>query len=208
MQRRLRMRPPEKVANDISMLRRIGFRRLLPVLNLVLYAASMCIGNASESGQTRMSAAHAHGGEADTIPTRVKIAVALNVPAVIAAFLLNAIAFHFQTNRVFLLAVLFIPLLWYPVGKWFDRRVGWVRRGKPKRTFIRDALLVVSGVLAILSVVVLIQVIKRGYPGPPDTFWIGFGVCAWFAFLLIVVAGMFHTRFLQKSEITITPMNP
>jgi hypothetical protein len=191
-----------------SMLRKIGFRRLLPVLSLALYVASICVGNAGRSGTTHISATRTHTAEVGTIPARVKMAVSLNVPAVLAASLLNAIVFHFQTSGVFLLAVPFVPVLWYPVGKWFDRRLGWVHRCKPKRTFIRDTLVVASGVLAILSVVVFAQVIKRGYPGPPDTFWIAFGVCAWFAFLLVVVAGIFHAHFLQKHEVATSMANP
>jgi hypothetical protein len=190
------------------MLRRIGFRRLLPLLNLALYVASICIGNAGDSGKTHISASRPPAAEAGTIPARVKIAVSLNVPAVLAASLLNVIVFHFQTSGVFLLAVPFVPLLWYPVGKWFDRRLGWVHRYKSKRTFIRDALVVASSVLAILSVVIFIQVIKRGHPGPPDPFWIAFGVCAWFAFLLVVVAGIFYAHFLQKPEIATSTANP
>jgi hypothetical protein len=124
----------------------------------------------------------------------------------LAALFLNAIVFRFPTNHTFLLAAPFVPMLWYPVGRWFDRRLGWAQRDKSKRTFIGDTLLVLCGLLAIFSVVIFLQTIKRAYT--PDSLWLVFGVCAWFAFLLVVLAGRFHARFFKASDTAATQATP
>ena len=166
----------------------IGFRRLLPVLNLLLYVAFACVGSAGE-----LSSVQTHSTHVDTVPVGTRFVVAANVPAVLVAFALNATAFHFQPNRLFLLGIPFVPLLWYPVGYWIDRRVGWIPRRKPIRTMLRDAFLASAALIATLSVVVFIQTIRRGYPGP-----MGYGVCAWFAFLLTVLARMLYSRLFDS----------
>jgi hypothetical protein len=163
------------------MLRRVGLRTLLPISSLALYLALMCIGNARESRQT-LATAKATAVIAD-FPTRVKIMFALNVPAIATAFFLNEVVFHLQANYIFWLALPLVPLLWFKVGLWIDRRLGWVRRREPKRTFIRGAVLVVACLVAILFVIALLQTIlgQRRSPGSTDMPWLNFGVCAWSA---------------------------
>jgi len=192
------------------MLRTIGFRRLLPALNMALFAAAFCIGSVGGSDTRHESATRDHVVETGTFPAYFKIAVSLNLPAVLTALVVNATVFHFRTSCVPWLVVPLIPLFWFPVGKWFDRRLDWVHRCKPKRTFVRDALAVASGILAILVFLVLLQVVrvvKQGYSGSPDGFWIVLGVCAWFAFVLVVLARMLYSRFLRKPDI-VTATSP
>lgn len=189
------------------MLRTIGLRRLLPVLNIALFVAALCIGSAGDPEIQHKSAARDHVTETDTFPAHFKIAVSLNLPPVLTALVINATIFHFRTSCVPWLALPLIPLFWFPVGKWFDRRLGWVPGRKPKRAFVRDALVITSGIFAILFLVVLLQVVrvvKQGYSGSPDALWIVLGVCAWFGFLLVVLAGMLHSRFLAKSDMATT----
>jgi hypothetical protein len=188
------------------MLRKIGLRRSLPILNLALYIASMCLGYAVQPHLTSQSAAQIHSAESGTVPNRIKFAVALNVPAVLAALFLNAMIFRFQSNHVLLLAAPFVPMLWYSVGRWFDQRLGWVQRGKSKSSFLGDTLLILCGLLAIFSVVTLLQTIKRAYT--PDSLWLVFGVCTWFAFLLVVLARIFHARFFRGSDVAGTQATP
>lgn len=155
---------------------------------------------------TSPSAAQFHFVEPRIISSRTKFAVALNVPAVLAALFLNTVVFRFRTNYLFLLAVPFVLILWYPVGRWFDRRLGWVQRRKRKRTLIGDTLLVLCGLFAIFSVVILLQTIKQAYI--PDSLWLVLGVCAWFAFLLVVLAGVFYARFFRSSDVAATQATP
>ena len=188
------------------MLRKISFRRLLPILNLALYISLMCLGHTVRLHLTAPSAAQLHLVEPGIMPSRIKLAVALNVPAVLAAFFLNTMVFHFQTNYLFLLALPFVLMLWYPVGRWFDQRLGWVQRRKPKATLIGDILLVLCGLFAVFAVVILLQTMKRAYI--LDSLWLVLGVCAWFAFVLVVLAGAFYARFFRSSDVAGTPATP
>jgi hypothetical protein len=88
------------------MLRKVGLGRLLPLLNLVLYAATLCFANA---GQSRLSSAQPHATNMGTILALVKISTALNVPAVLIGDLLAAIVFHFQLDCALVLAIPFVP---------------------------------------------------------------------------------------------------
>jgi hypothetical protein len=127
-----------------------------------------------------------------------------NAPALVAGVILNASAEHTQPMRVFLLAVPFVPLFWYPVGRWLDRRLRWIPPRQPKRSRTRDALLLFVAVIALISVAVLIQVIRAGIPGPHDRLGIGFGFCAWFAFGLFVILFALFDRFFQRRPVTST----
>jgi len=87
------------------------------------------------------------------------------------------------------------------VGLWIDRRLGWVRRRKPQKTFIRDKFLVVTCLTTTFFVIETIRtILERRSSVTADLSWLSFGVCAWSAFLLTVLAGMFSARFFQKAE--------
>ena len=167
----------------------IGFRRLLPIVNVSLYLMFLCFAGASAPGSFQ-----ARVNETDSISVGTRLVIAANVPVVVAAFALNAAVLHLQSSRLFLLASPFVLLLWYPVGLWLDRRFGLIPLRRPVRSFVRDGLLATQVLVAILAVVVFLQVIKRGYPGPPDPYWMGYGVCAWFAFLLAVLGTKLYAR--------------
>lgn len=172
------------------MIKAIGLRRLLPILNVLLYLAVICFTNPDTA-----ASAQARVNQLDRIPVGTRLIIAANVPAVLLAFALNATVLHLQPTRLFLLAAPFVLLLWYPVGFWFDRRLGWIASNRPIRTFLRDSFLASQVLIAVLAIVIFVQVIKRGSPGPPDRFWMSYGVCAWFAFLLAVLATKLYARF-------------
>lgn len=173
------------------MLRRIGFRMLLPLLNLILYLALICIGSA---GNIQAIAANAD------FSTRAKVAFSLNVPALAAAIVVNVVVFHFPASFISWLALPFIPLFWFGVGLWIDRRLGWSRRRIPKRSFIRDTFLIVTCLATALFAVELVKTILQQRRGSADMPWLDFGVCAWTGFLLTVLAGMFGARFFKKGH--------
>jgi hypothetical protein len=166
----------------------------------------MCLTHGVRPHLTSSSATQVHLVDSGIISSRVKFAVALNLPAVLAALFLNTMVFRFQTNYLILLAAPFVLILWYPVGRWLDRRLGWVQCRKRKRTLIGDTLLVFCGLLAIFSAVILLQTINQAYT--PDSLWFVLGVCSWFAFLLVVLAGVFYARFFRASDVAATQATP
>lgn len=182
------------------MLRRIGLRTLLPLLNLALYVSLVCIGNARNSPPTLANTQATV--VRSNILTRAEVALALNLPALATAFVLNVALFHLKATSIFWLTLPFVPLSWFGVGLWIDRRFGWLRRPKPKRTFVRDAFLVLTCLVTLLFVFEILKTILQQWrsSGSADRPWLDVGSCAWSAFLLTVLGGMFSARFFQKAE--------
>ena len=80
----------------------------------------------------------------------------------------------------------------------FLDRLGWSARRKQVRTRSRDVLLASAVVMTCLAGVVFFQVLKLLH-GPTDPFWIGYGLCLWFGFLLAVLTGMVYRRLAADS---------
>lgn len=169
------------------MIRSLGFRYLLPAANCLSYLALLCFGG------NRAIPASSVTPHVEAIPILPRFVIAANVPAVLAAFTTNAI-FHLRLKNPFLLSVPFILPLWYLVGCWIDRRIGWSPRKTPIRSRLRDFLLASAVIVAGLAVVVFLQVVKLVRPAPSDPFWFGYGISLWFGFLLVVLAGMVYRR--------------
>ena len=186
------------------MLRRIGLRWLLPLINLVVYVALIGVCEVWKSGLPNPTSPPQSRSVEPKVSPFVKGVLSANVLALAAGVILNASAQHTQPMRGFLLAVPFVPLFWYPVGRWLDRRLQWMLPRQPKRSLTCDALLIFVAVIALISAVVLIQVIRTGIPGPPDRLGLGFGFCAWFAFGLVVVLFALFDRFFQRRPVTST----
>jgi hypothetical protein len=162
------------------MIKTIGFRRLLPIANCLLYVVLTCFGSC------RITSAQFD-------PSTLILAV--NVPVVLAAFTLDAAVFHSQLKLAFLLSIPLVPLLWYLVGSWIDRRIGWIPSRKYVRTLSRDVLLASAVVTACLVVVVFVQTVTLVHP--PRMSWVVCAVCAWMAFLLAVLGRMVYRRLVN-----------
>jgi len=185
------------------MLRRVGLRRLLPCLNLVVYVSMIGVCDIWKSGPNPMPTSQIPSAETRDVSVFVKSVLSANVLALAVGVILNG-ASHTHPMRAFLLAVPFVPLFWYPVGAWLDRRLGWRSRSRPTRSLVRDILLIVVAVIALLPFVVLIQVIKAGVPSPPDRLGMGFGLCAWITFGLVVILFALFNRFYHRHPVTST----
>jgi hypothetical protein len=173
------------------MVKAIGFRRLLPIANCLLYVALLCFDNGHGITSSQPVS------DVDAVPIPLRLVVAANVPAVLVAFAIRAV-FHFQLRNPFLLAIPFIPLLWYPVGSWIDRRLGWSPSRKRVRNRLRDVLLILAVLIACFAMQVFVQRFKVLYPRPTDPFWAGYGIWLWFLFLVAVLARMVYGRFANS----------
>jgi hypothetical protein len=181
------------------MLRRIGFRRLLPVVNLAFYLLVVCF-----SPRSFNQGADGESTKPVRIPTRVKVVMSLNVPVMAPVSLLTEkIAPTFSVTWLSLLLGIFIPIWWYFVGRWFDRRLGWAVRLKPRRTPVRDVLLITSTVVAALPILLFFQTFFLSAAhrhAHASTTGIEVGLCGWYCFLLVVLADMLRTRYFHKDR--------
>lgn len=142
------------------MLRRLGFRRILPIAHIVLFIALVSIG-AIQAGHSfgphvRQTAyqqgelPEGHPQAAFVMPLAWTIAIAINVPAAMLGALCAEI-FHLGSNLGALLCSMpFVLLLWYLVGHWLDHQLNFLPRRAPG-----NAIRIACWVGILLSAVLL-----------------------------------------------------
>jgi hypothetical protein len=188
------------------MIRRVGFRRLLPLtftlvhLLLVLYAAthqpSRLSGIPRQSAYRVVEYQEDPGVPWHPIPeprplTAVeKVAILLNLPAVLAAIPIAAVFFRGSDLGSLYASVPFVPLVWYCIGRWLDGLLGYVARSHvvPR---------VWSGLFAVLSTGLLtISVLTVTPPNHHRTndYWVGTALVAWSGLFLAICLSSFYRR--------------
>jgi hypothetical protein len=123
------------------MLRSLGFRRILPIANIILFIALVTIGaiqvNHSFGPRFQQTAyqegelPEGHPQATFVMPLAWTIAIAINVPATMLGALCAEI-FHSGSNMSGLLCSLpFVLVLWNLVGRWLDRQLNILPRRVP-----------------------------------------------------------------------------
>ena len=170
------------------MLRRIGFRRLLPLIQLplyvvlVLYSYPMYVRIAGIPVLFRSR--HVAYQELEGVPFNpqyierpmplpLKVAVVLNLPAV----LVGMMPLHFVPNQertikqefyAHLATSVLVAVLWFVVGLWLDRQLGFVVRRRCSRSLVRRVLrwsvLVIGAASFSAAILATIwEVVRRGW---------------------------------------------
>jgi hypothetical protein len=77
-----------------------------------------------------------------------------------------------------------------------------IAKANPAKSRHPNATKLIRNIVSALSIekadVILLQTIKQAYT--PDSLWLVLGVCAWFVFLLVVLAGVFYARFFTSPD--------
>jgi len=175
-------------------MRRIGFRRLLPPVQLVLFGTLIWFADREEQRQLPCSVAwvplaptvyaqdQADVGFDDSCrrPLAESIAVDLNLPAVFAGAL-AAVALRHDTDRaVYGASAPAVLILWYLVGLWIDRRLGYVAGPLRRR---RYPLLLLKAALGFCLLLFLLS--DAGWVFHPVSGMMG--LIAWSGFFFAVV---------------------
>ncbi|HWR13338.1 MAG TPA: hypothetical protein VN577_00810 [Terriglobales bacterium] len=175
------------------MIRRLGYRRLLPVAQLTLYFALLGIGYFQLPPQ---ALAQEHRTftpvSPSNIPTAWKVAVALNVPAMVCGALLTSILYPHGTELfVLLFSAPFVALLWHFIGRWLDYQFHILPR--PPKTTTRIILAVnglIIGTFGIISGFVSVPDTRSSEPTGPVVMTL-----IWSALLIIMCAtALFRSR--------------
>jgi len=152
------------------MLRRLGFRRILPIANIILFIALVTIGaiqvGHSFGPRVRQTAYQEEGELPEghpqamfVMPLAWTLAIAINVPATMLGALFAEI-FHLGSNLGALLCSMpFVLLLWYAVGHWLDHQLNILPRCKPGNAIriacwigiLLSAVLLAVGLMAFKS---------------------------------------------------------
>lgn len=163
---------------------RIAFRRILPIVQLVLFIALLSVGKAQEDAlSARFEAARA--GQAKTAggaiawdlrtlshyygPVPVVVCESINLPAILVAGALELL-FPEMKWLSYVGAAIAVAGLWYLLGLWLDRRLGLLPPGtrRPRGSLVRVlawvALIILGGFSVIVFAFLLLGETHHGWP--------------------------------------------
>jgi hypothetical protein len=187
------------------MIRRIGFRRLLPILFTLMHVALLFYATAQRhrtlSSADGDSAYHPAAYQESSIawepmepkPLVIaeKLGIVLNFPAFVLAIPITLLFFHGKDMGLWYASLPFVPLVWYGVGRWFDRLLGYISHSPPVRRTWYELFGTLSMILLCLSIATVTPI----YPHRMgDTYWIGFGLILWSGLSLAISISGFIRR--------------
>jgi hypothetical protein len=190
------------------MMRRVGFRRVLPLL-LTLVHVSLVVSShqrrphrssGSEPNEYRVAVYQEEppvkweSFEPKPLTTEQKFSLLLNLPSLFLGIPFAAIL-HYETDIGMLYAALpFVPITWYGIGSWIDGMFGFVR----KRWWLPRSL---SGFAAFLATGLLVlsacTVTPLNHHRQPDTYWTGTALILWSGLSLAMSLSSFYRRPCQ-----------
>jgi len=170
------------------MLKRVGFRLLLPTVNLAAFVAIFALTTSPPEDRLWRWTAENPFYPLLSIPRLA--AISINAPACIIATVIIEIAgvsnLKFADWLVPTMCPL-IALIWYFAGRWVDRRLKWIpvtpRKGWPAFLYVAA---VAVGVLLIADAYSAVYFFRGGITGwhgeTPFNAALGYGCTAWLAF--------------------------
>jgi hypothetical protein len=172
-------------------MRRIGFRRILPLVftaidvALVLLSAQQTRTLASSPRNTQYHRlAYQEGGGAMAVdplyeppPLKPiqKAAIILDLPIFILAAPTAAFLLPRSETAVYYLSIPLVPFLWYGIGRWLDGMVGYMQRLRLNRT-LRGLIGIPGAGLLCVSAMIFTPAYHHR---TADTYWIGTGIMLW-----------------------------
>jgi hypothetical protein len=171
------------------MIRRLGFRRVLPISLLSLYIALVVLGAISYQHGTQRQAQLRPVAFQESIPFHPTIepvewrfATLLNLPGITFSTLLLAIlAKHSSELYILLFSTPFVPFSWLLIGRWLDYQLRYLPR--PPRTLFRILLCSFGIAVAILLLIMLTVSIPKSTASEGQA-WGTLYLVTWSAILL------------------------
>lgn len=179
-------------------MRRIGFRRVLPLaftaVHLLLvwsvtgHQSRVVTGTQSDSAyrvvvyQETGVPMDAEALESPPLKLGQRAAIFLDFPAVILAVPV-ALFFHGDDAAIFYSSIVFVPVLWFGIGRWLDGLVGYIPRLRLPR-LLRRLLAVAATALMLFGIDISTPLYHHR---TTDTYWFGAGVILWSGVCLGVV---------------------
>lgn len=171
-------------------MRRIGFRRALPILLTLIH---ICFVWSARSVQSH--ALHGFHTVAQYQPVKYqegvgvpmqsleppplkpiqRMALVLELPAMFLAIMIGAVVLHQNENAWMYLSIAFVPFLWYLIGRWLDGLLGFVARLRIPRV-LRGFLNVVAIFILGVSIAGLTPLYHHR---TADTYWVFTGLTLW-----------------------------
>jgi hypothetical protein len=188
------------VRSLVSMrMRRIGFRRVLPLLFTVVHLAFVSFAQTHQSAvsthlyrdsECRSIAYQQSTGvpveafESSPLKPLQKIALILELPAMFLATLIAAAMFPRDDAAWMYMSIPLVPLVWYVIGKWLDGLFGYSDRLRLPGILRRLLTVFAVGVLFV-SIVGLTPLYHHR---TADTYWVFTGLVLWSGLCLAMVS--------------------
>jgi hypothetical protein len=184
--------PSLPVRGVYNLMHRIGFRRGLPLAFTLIHVALVWFSLAHQPHAASVvsrasgyrSVAYQEGivgvpmdqlREQPPLQAAQKIALILELPAMFVASLICAVLVPRSETAWMYTSVPFVPLLWYPIGRWLDGIFGYI----PRLCLPR----ILRGLLAVPAVGVLLVSIGGLTPlyhhRTADSYWVFSGLVLW-----------------------------
>jgi hypothetical protein len=187
------------------MMRRIGFRRVLPLLFTLVHVSLLVYTHQRQPYRSSGSAPNKYrlvvyqeepplkweSIEPKPLTTAQKVSLLLNLPSLFLAIPFAGILRHETDMGMLYTALLFVPITWYGIGRWIDGVLGFVR----KRWWLPRSL---SGFIAFLATGLLVlstyTVTPINHHRRPDTYWTGTALILWSGLFLAMSLSSFYRR--------------
>jgi hypothetical protein len=185
------------------MIRQVGFRRVLPLLFTLVHVSLLVYTHQRQPYRSSGSAPDKYRLvvyqeeppvkwepiEPKPLTTAQKVSLLLNLPSLFFAIPLMAILHHETDMGMFYVALPFVPITWYGIGRWIDGMLEFVR----KRWWLPRSL---SGLVAFLATVLLAlsacTVTPINHHRRPDSYWTGTALILWSGFFLAMSLSSFY----------------
>jgi len=184
-------------------MRRIGFRRVLPVALTLIHIVLIWFAQIHPSASPHFVSQYRGVAyqEGDSIPMEAfeppplklvqKIALILELPAMFAATLIGSVFFPRNDAAWLYTSVPLVPLVWYCIGRWLDGLLGYSARVCLPRILRKLLTVLAIGVLFLGGAGLTLLYHHR----TPDTYWIFGGFVLWSGLCLAVMASSARQDF-------------
>jgi hypothetical protein len=191
------------------MVRRFGFRWLLPLVLMAVHITVLIVARPHAQNtfiradvEYRSVAFQEDGGlewhpmEPRRLSVPEKVAILLNLPALLVAIPIAVYAFKGTDLALVYAATPFVPLLWYCIGRWLDVHFGSlaITPGHTRATFLR-AVTVVFGCLFLLFGI--FALFRTTHARTADSALMGIAFVLWGALLILLRP---HVRTLGRAQ--------
>jgi|SRR5579864_183415 len=196
------------------MIQRIGFRRVLPLLLTLAHAmlvvfASMHSPDRSLKEQPKACFRYtSYGDDASAwqpmepapLSPAQRTAIVLNLPAFVLAIPITLLLFPGNAIGSMYSSLPFVPLVWYGVGRWLDRLLGYIPQPAKLHRGRRRAFALLSTFFLFLSIA-SITPINHHHRRGVDTYIIETALIVWSGLFLAIST----TGSVRRSETSVLP---
>jgi len=183
------------------MIGRIGFRRLLPALFVLVHVALLgyaayqhslsrtSLGPPSHAAKNQQEESVTFELEPKPLTPAQKLAIVLNLPAMVVAIPIATTLFQGSDTGLLYAALPLVPFVWYWIGRWIDRLLGTIRHSPGRASLWINLFTILAAGWLTLSALVMTPL---NHHRTSDTYWIGSASVVW--------SGLFLAMCLSRNS--------